>query len=219
MTIRYGQQNLIEKDIDAVVKVLRSVNLTQGPTIELFENTVKEYTGTKFAVAVTNATAALHISCKALGLSEGDYLWTSPNSFVASANCALYCGAQIDFVDIDPETFNICVDALESKLAKAKTRDKLPKIVVPVHFGGEPAEMRRIYELSKQYNFRIIEDASHAIGAEYRGTKIGSCTYSDITVFSFHPVKIITTGEGGMALTNDKFIARKLGLLRSCTTN
>ncbi|MDU3814912.1 UDP-4-amino-4,6-dideoxy-N-acetyl-beta-L-altrosamine transaminase [Mixta calida] len=213
--IRYGQQDITQADIDAVVEVLHSVNLTQGPAITRFEEAVLAHCGAKHALAVNSATSALHIACLALGLGEGDWLWTTPNTFVASANCALYCGAKVDFVDIDPRTYNLCPRELEKKLAKAEAEGRLPKIVVPVHLCGQPCDMRAIKALSERYGFRIIEDASHAIGGKYLGEPIGNCRYSDITIFSFHPVKIITTAEGGMAVTNDDKLATQLGLLRS----
>lgn len=213
--IPYGRQDIQQIDIDAVVEVLRSDWLTQGPVVPRFERSIADYCGARHAVAVNSATSALHIACLALGLGPGDYLWTSPNTFVASANCALYCGARVGFVDIDPHTYNMSVAALEARLIDAEKIGHLPKIVIPVHFAGQPCEMKAIHRLSKRYGFRIIEDASHAIGAEYRGRPVGNCQYSDITVFSFHPVKIITTGEGGMALTNDQELARKMALLRS----
>lgn len=213
--IRYGQQDITQADINAVVEVLKSVNLTQGPNIPQFENAVIEYVGASHAVAVNSATSALHIACLALGLGVGDWLWTTPNTFVASANCALYCGAKVDFVDIDSRTYNLCPEKLEAKLSQAEKVGALPKIIVPVHLAGQPCDMEAIYALSKRYGFKIIEDASHAIGGLYKGEPIGNCRYSDITVFSFHPVKIITTAEGGMALTNNDEIATRLGLLRS----
>ena len=213
--IRYGQQDITQADIDAVVEVLHSVNLTQGPAIERFEQSVMAHCGAKYAFAVSNATAALHIACLALGLAEGDWLWTTPNTFVASANCGLYCGAKVDFVDIDPQTYNLCPVALERKLIQAEQEGRLPKVVVPVHFSGQPCDMKSIHALATRFGFKIIEDASHAIGGRYSGQPIGSGEYSDITVFSFHPVKVITTGEGGMAVTNNKELARRLGLLRS----
>lgn len=213
--IRYGQQDITQADIDAVVEVLHSVNLTQGPAIDRFEQSVMDHCGAKYAFAVSNATAALHISCLALGLAEDDWLWTTPNTFVASANCGLYCGAKVDFVDIDPKTYNLCPVALERKLIQAEQEGRLPKVVVPVHFSGQPCDMKSIHALATRFGFNIIEDASHAIGGRYSGKPIGSGEYSDITVFSFHPVKVITTGEGGMAVTNNKELARKLGLLRS----
>ncbi|MFB2531544.1 UDP-4-amino-4,6-dideoxy-N-acetyl-beta-L-altrosamine transaminase [Paracoccus sp. p4-l81] len=213
--IRYGQQDITQQDIDAVVAVLKSPNLTQGPNIPQFEDAVRAQTGAAHAVAVNSATSALHIACMALDLGPGDWLWTTPNTFVASANCALYCGAQVDFVDIDPKTYNLCPKALEAKLIEAEKQGKLPKIVVPVHLTGQPCDMQAIHALGQKYGFRIIEDASHAIGGRYQGEPIGNCRYSDITVFSFHPVKIITTAEGGMAMTNDAALATRLGLLRS----
>ena len=194
--IPYGKQDIEQADIDSVIDVLKSEFLTQGPQVPLFEKTVSDYCGSKFGVAVNSATSALHIACLALGLGKNDWLWTSPNTFVASANCGLYCGANVDFVDIDPMTYNMSVDALTIKLEEAEKFGKLPKIVVPVHFAGQPCNMPAIHSLSKRYDFKIIEDASHAIGASYNKTKVGSCAHSDITVFSFHPVKIITTGEG-----------------------
>lgn len=213
--IPYGKHEVNEVDIDEVVKILRSDFLTQGSTVPKFENAVANYCGAKNAIATNSATSALHIACLSLDLGPGDILWTSPNTFVASANCALYCGADIDFVDIDPKTYNMSINALLEKLKLAKTTGKLPKIVIPVHFAGQPCEMEAIYDLSKQYGFNIIEDASHAIGSSYNNIKVGSCTYSDITVFSFHPVKIITTAEGGMALTNNKNIAERMYRLRT----
>jgi UDP-4-amino-4,6-dideoxy-N-acetyl-beta-L-altrosamine transaminase len=213
--IRYGQQDITSADIDAVVAILKSVNLTQGPAIPRFEESVLEHCRARHAVAVNSATSALHISCLALGLGPGDWLWTTPNTFVASANCALYCGAKVDFVDIDPRTYNLCPIALERKLVAAEKAGVLPKIIVPVHLAGQPCDMAAIHALGQQYGFRIIEDASHAIGGMYKGEPIGNCRYSDITVFSFHPVKIITTAEGGMALTNDEELGTRLGLLRS----
>lgn len=213
--IPYGRQDIQQCDIDAVVEVLRSDWLTQGPVVPQFEQTVANYCGAAHAVAVNSATSALHLACLALGLRSGDWLWTSPITFVASANCALYCGANVDFVDIDPRTYNMSVEALSEKLRQAETTGTLPKIVMPVHFSGQSCDMKAIHALSKRYGFRIIEDASHAIGASYGNEKVGSCNHSDITVFSFHPVKIITTGEGGMALTNDPNLAQKMSLLRS----
>jgi len=215
MMIPYGQQDITVEDINAVQSVLLSECLTQGPAVPKFEEMAAAYCGTRHAIAVNSATSALHIACLSLGLGPGDILWTSPITFVASSNCALYCGASIDFVDIDPSTYNLSVDRLEEKLIKAKKLGKLPKIVIPVHLCGQPCDMRRIWELSQEYGFQIIEDASHAIGARYQGEPVGNCKYSGITVFSFHPVKIITTGEGGMALTNDQMLAEKMMLLRS----
>lgn len=213
--IPYGKQDISQADIDSVVAVLQSDFLTQGPQVPLFEKTVADYCRAQHAVAVNSATSALHIACLALGLGEGDTLWTSPNTFVASANCGLYCGAKVDFVDIDTNTYNMCAEKLEQKLIQAQTQNKLPKIVIPVHFAGQSCDMRRIYQLGQQYGFKIIEDASHAIGGKYLDKPIGGCQYSDITVFSFHPVKIITTAEGGLATTNQPGLAEKMQLLRS----
>jgi UDP-4-amino-4,6-dideoxy-N-acetyl-beta-L-altrosamine transaminase len=213
--IPYGRQDISQADIDAVVDVLGSDWLTQGPAIERFEATVAEYCGVRYAVAVSSATAALHIACLALDLKEGDRLWTSPNTFVASANCGRYCGATVDFVDIDPQTYNLNPSALEQKLALAAQQGCLPNIVVPVHFAGQSCEMNKIAELSAFYGFRVVEDASHAIGGRYKGQPIGCCHFSDMTVFSFHPVKIITTGEGGMVLTNREDCYERLIRLRS----
>lgn len=213
--IPYGHQEVTPSDIEAVVQVLRSDFLTQGPAVPAFEAAVARGVGARHAVAVSSATAALHIACLALELGPGDWLWTSPITFVASANCALYCGAQVDLVDIDPQTYNMSAQALQAKLIEAKRHGRLPKVVVPVHLCGQPCDMKRIHELSQEYGFKVIEDASHAIGGMYGGQPVGNGRYSDITVFSFHPVKIITTAEGGMALTNDDGLARKLALLRS----
>ncbi|WP_088242259.1 UDP-4-amino-4,6-dideoxy-N-acetyl-beta-L-altrosamine transaminase [Calothrix rhizosoleniae] len=213
--IPYGRQNINQQDIDSVIEVLRSDWLTQGPAIKGFEQAVADYCGAKYAVAVSSATAALHIACLAVGLGQGDTLWTSPNTFVASANCGLYCGARVDFVDINPHTYNLSVDELEYKLAWAKKQSCLPKVVIPVHLAGQSCEMERIAALAKQYGFKVIEDASHAIGGVYQGLPIGSCQFSDMTVFSFHPVKIITTGEGGMVLTNQGDLYEKLIRLRT----
>ena len=213
--IPYGRQSISEADIQAVVDVLRSDFLTQGPVVPAFEQAVASYCRARHGVAASNATAALHIACLALGLGPGDALWTSPITFVASANCALYCGAQVDFVDIDPLTFNMSPVALEKKLVAAKLQGKLPKVVVPVHMCGQPCDMVAIHALSLKFGFKIIEDASHAIGAKYQGEPVGNCRYSDITVFSFHPVKIITTAEGGLSVTNDEQLASKMRLLRS----
>lgn len=213
--IPYGRQDITEADIEAVVAVLRSDFLTQGPVVPRFEQAVADYCGAGHALAVNSATSALHLACLALGLGPGDWLWTSPITFVASANCGLYCGAQVDFVDIDPRSGNLCPDALEAKLVRAEQEGRLPKVVVPVHLAGEPCDMQAINALARKYGFRVIEDASHAIGGSYQGERIGSCRYSDITVFSFHPVKVITTGEGGMAMTNDAALAARMALLRS----
>jgi UDP-4-amino-4,6-dideoxy-N-acetyl-beta-L-altrosamine transaminase len=213
--IPYGRQSISETDIQAVLDVLRSDWLTQGPSIELFEHAVADYCGARHAVAVNSATSALHIACIAAGLAPGDILWTSPNTFVASANCALYCGASVDFVDIDPRTYNLCVVALETKLRQARQTGRLPKVVVPVHFAGQPCEMERIAALGREYGFTVIEDASHAIGGKYHGDPVGNCRHADMTVFSFHPVKIVTTGEGGMITTNRQDINDRLVRLRS----
>ena len=213
--IPYGKQDVDQADIDSIIRVLKSDFLTQGPQVPLFEKHVSDYCGASFAVAVNSATSALHIACLALGLDKGDWLWTSPNTFVASANCGLYCGANVDFVDIDPNTYNLCTRELEKKLIQAKKDNNLPKIVIPVHFAGQSCDMEKISSLSKEYGFSVIEDASHAIGGRYQGNSIGCCQHSDITVFSFHPVKIITTAEGGLATTNDVSIADKMKTLRS----
>jgi len=213
--IPYGHQDIRAEDIDAVADVLKSDFITQGPAIPRFEEAVARYCGTSHAVAVSNATAALHIACLALGLGPGDWAWTSPNTFVASANCARFCGANVDFVDIDPLTYNMAPEALAAKLEIADRQKRLPRVVIPVHFAGQSCDMRFIRELALKYDFRIIEDASHCIGGRYLDEPIGSCRYSDIAVFSFHPVKIITTGEGGMALTNDAKLAKHMERLRS----
>jgi UDP-4-amino-4,6-dideoxy-N-acetyl-beta-L-altrosamine transaminase len=213
--IPYGRQSIGEEDIAAVVAVLRSDFLTQGPAVPRFETAVAERVGAKHAVAVNSATSALHIACLALGVGPGDRVWTSPNTFVASANCARYCGAEVDFVDIDPATWNLSVPALERILAITETQGKLPKVVIPVHLCGQSCDMQAIHALGRRYGFRIVEDASHAIGATYQGRPVGDCRYSDIAVFSFHPVKIITTGEGGLALTNDAELAWRMAALRT----
>lgn len=213
--IPYGKQNIIIKDVQAVIEVLESEWLTQGPTIERFEQAVADYCGVKYAVAVSSATAALHIACLALGLQPGDKLWTTTNTFVASANCGLYCGAKVDFVDIDSQTYNMGIKALERKLEEANRLGNLPKVLIPVHFAGQSCEMSMIAELSKRYKFHVIEDASHAIGGSYLGYKVGSCAFSEMTVFSFHPVKIVTTGEGGMVTTNRKDVYEHLLRLRT----
>lgn len=213
--IPYGRQDITQDDIDAVVAVLRSDFLTQGPQVPRFEAAVAEKVGAAFSVAVNSATSALHIACLALDLGPGDWLWTSPITFVASANCGLYCGAQVDFVDIDPRTYNLCPQKLEQKLISAEQVGRLPKVVVPVHLCGQPCDMQAIHALAVRFGFKIIEDASHAIGGKYKGEPIGGCRYSDITVFSFHPVKIITTAEGGLALTNDAVLANRMALFRS----
>ena len=213
--IPYGRQDITQADVDAVVGVLQSDFLTQGPMVPRFEEQIARHVGASHALAVNSATSALHIACLALGLGPGDRLWTSPVTFVASANCGLYCGAQVDFVDIDPRTYNICPTALASKLERAELEGTLPKIVVAVHLCGQPCEMQKIHSLATRFGFKLIEDASHAIGGKYLGEFIGNCKFSDITVFSFHPVKIITTAEGGMALTNNPELANKMALLRS----
>jgi len=213
--IPYGKQDISQSDIDSVVSVLKSDFLTQGPQVPLFEKTVAEYCEAEYGVAVNSATSALHIACLSLDLGKGDWLWTSPNSFVASANCGLYCGAMVDFVDINPKTYNLSIEELEKKLIQAKLDNKLPKIVIPVHFAGQSCDMRRIYSLGQEYGFKIIEDASHAIGGKYLDKPIGCCQYSDITVFSFHPVKIITTAEGGLATTNNEKLVERMQLFRS----
>lgn len=213
--IPYGRHDISQADIDAVVEVLRSDFLTQGPKVPAFERAVAGHCGAKHAVAVNSATSALHIACLALGVGHGDMVWTSPITFVASANCALYCGAQVDFVDIDPQTYNLSVECLKNKLEQAEKLGTLPKVVIPVHLSGQPCDMEGIHALSLRYGFKIIEDASHAIGGRYKGEPVGNCRYSDMTVFSFHPVKIITTGEGGMVVTNDPVMANQLVRLRS----
>lgn len=213
--IPYGRQLISQTDIDAVVDVLRSDWLTQGPAVPRFEHALAERVGARYAVAVNSATSALHIACLALDLGPGDILWTVPNTFVASANCGRYCGATVDFVDIDLATLNISVSALSIKLEDARRQGRLPKVVVPVHFAGQPTEQEAIWRLAQEYGFRVLEDASHAVGASLHGEPVGSCRWSDITVFSFHPVKIITTAEGGMALTNDPQLAQRMSLLRS----
>lgn len=213
--IPYGRQDITQADIDAVVEVLQSDFLTQGPKVPLFEQTVAEKVVAKYALALNSASSALHIACMALGLGQGDILWTTPVTFVASANCGLFCGAKIDFVDIDPRTYNLCPRALEAKLLAAERDGKLPKILVAVHLCGQSCDMQAIHLLSQRYGFKIIEDASHAIGGKYKGEYIGNGRFSDITVFSFHPVKIITTAEGGMALTNNRELAERMNLYRS----
>ena len=213
--IPYGRQDISQEDIDAVVDVLKSDFLTQGPKVPAFESALTSHTGAKYALAVNSATSALHIACMALELGEGDWLWTSPNTFVASANAGLYCGAKVDFIDIDSRTYNLCPNKLEKKLQIADLDGCLPKVLVPVHLCGQPCDMKRIRELCNKYNVKIVEDASHAIGGSYQGAPIGNCKYSDITVFSFHPVKIVTTAEGGAALTNDHELAAKMALYRS----
>jgi len=213
--IPYGRQVINEDDIAAVEAVLRSDYLTQGPVLPRFERAVADRVGAAHAVAVNSATSALHIACLALDLGPDDLLWTSPITFVASANCGRYCGADVDFVDIDPDTFNICPDALATKLDTAAQAGRMPKIIVAVHMCGQSPDMARISKLAHAHGVRLIEDASHSIGADYLGTPVGNCAYSDITVFSFHPVKIITTAEGGMAMTNDADLAVRMERLRS----
>ncbi|MFT2112609.1 UDP-4-amino-4,6-dideoxy-N-acetyl-beta-L-altrosamine transaminase [Marinomonas sp. 2405UD68-3] len=213
--IPYGKQSISQEDIDAVVDVLQSDWLTQGPKVPVFEEAIAEYCTANYSIAVNSATSALHIACLALGVGKGDLVWTSPISFVASANCALYCGARVDFVDIDLATGNMSVNELERKLIVAEQENRLPKAVIPVHLAGQSCDMQSIHKLAKKYGFKIIEDASHAIGAEYRNNKVGCCEFSDITVFSFHPVKIITSAEGGMAVTNDSALNATMKRLRS----
>lgn len=213
--VPYGRQSISPEDIQAVVDVLQSDFLTQGPAVPAFEKGVSAYCGAGHAVAVNSATSALHIACMALGVGAGDLVWTSPITFVASANCALYCGADVDFVDIDPTTYNMSVAALAAKLEKADRQGRLPKVVIPVHLAGQSCDMAAIRGLADRYGFRIIEDASHAVGGRYRGEPVGNCRYSDIAIFSFHPVKIITTAEGGLALSNDAELARRMGLYRT----
>jgi UDP-4-amino-4,6-dideoxy-N-acetyl-beta-L-altrosamine transaminase len=214
--IPYGKQDITQQDIDAVVDVLKSDFLTQGPQVPLFEKSIKDVAKAKYALAVNSATSALHIACLALDVGKGDVVWTTPITFVASANCALYCGADIDFVDINGDTYNLCAVKLEQKLVHAKANDlPLPKVVIPVHLCGQPCEMDKIHKLGTEYGFSIIEDASHAIGGKYKNKPIGNCEYSDITIFSFHPVKIVTTAEGGVATTNNQALAQKMELLRS----
>ncbi|MEI6002635.1 UDP-4-amino-4,6-dideoxy-N-acetyl-beta-L-altrosamine transaminase [Paraburkholderia bengalensis] len=214
-TIPYGRQSIDDADVACVIEVLRSAWLTQGPAIRRFEEQVAQYCGARYAVAVSNATAALHVACLALGLGPGDLLWTSPNTFVASANCALYCGADVDFVDIDLRTLNMSVDHLAEKLEIAERAGRLPKVVVPVHFAGQSCEMEALHALSQRYGFALLEDASHAIGGRYQDVPVGSCRHADATVFSFHPVKIVTTGEGGMVLTNREDLHQALLRFRS----
>jgi UDP-4-amino-4,6-dideoxy-N-acetyl-beta-L-altrosamine transaminase len=213
--IPYGRQSISEADIAEVVRVLRSDFLTQGPEIPAFERVVASHCGARHSVAMNSATAALHVACKALGVGPGDRVWTSPITFVASANCALYCGAEVDFVDVDPRTYNLSPNALAIKLAAAAAAGRLPKVIIPVHLCGQPCDMAGIREQADRFGCKIIEDASHAIGAHFRGQPVGSCAHSDITIFSFHPVKIITTGEGGLATTNDVLLAKRMQLLRS----
>tara|TARA_A100001011_G_C14296885_1_gene838845 strand:- start:1620 stop:2774 length:1155 start_codon:yes stop_codon:yes gene_type:complete len=213
--IPYSRQNINQQDVLEVNKVLRSNFLTQGNNVRKFEKIISKYTKAKYSVAVNSASSALHIACLALGIKKNDIVWTVPNTFVASANCAIHCGATVDFVDIDPDDWNISISSLQKKLEIAKIRNKLPKLIVPVHFAGLPSNQEKIWALSKKYKFKILEDASHSIGAKYKNQRSGSCKWSDITVFSFHPVKIITTGEGGMALTNNKILSDRMKILRT----
>ena len=213
--IPYGRQDIQDSDVDAVLSVLQSDFLTQGPAVPRFEQAVSKHCGARHAVAVNSATSALHIALMALDVTAGDVVWTSPNTFVASSNAALYCGGSVDFVDIDPVTYNMSVSALSEKLAYAEKLGRLPKVVIPVHLTGQPCDMAQIHDLAQQYGFKVVEDASHAIGGQYQNQPIGNCAYSDVTVFSFHPVKIVTTAEGGMAMTNDDTLAEKMALYRS----
>jgi UDP-4-amino-4,6-dideoxy-N-acetyl-beta-L-altrosamine transaminase len=213
--IPYGKQSINQDDINAVVDVLKSDFLTQGSKVDELENDLVNYCKATYVKVVNNGTSALHLAYLATGLKQGDIVWTTPNTFVATANAALYCGASVDFVDINPKTYNLSIDCLKEKLAKAKKDNKLPKLVVPVHFSGQSCEMKDIWALSKEYGFKVIEDACHALGSEYLDKKVGCCEYSDMTVFSFHPVKMITTGEGGAIMTNNKQLEEKIALLRS----
>lgn len=213
--IPYGKQDINQQDINAVISVLESDYLTQGPQVPRFEQAINKLTQSQYAVAVNSATSALHIACLALGVGKGDIVWTSPITFVASANCALYCGATVDFVDIDPQTYNLSALELEKKLIQAQQDKKLPKVVIPVHLAGQCCDMQKIHQLSVEYGFKIIEDAAHAIGGYYKNQPIGNCHYGDITVFSFHPVKIVTTAEGGVATTNNLQLAHRMQRLRS----
>lgn len=213
--IPYGKQDINQVDIDAVVNVLKSDFLTQGQQVPLFEKTLADYCGVNYAKAVSNGTAALHLAYLAIGVAKNDIVWTSANTFVATANAALYCGAKVNFIDIDPKTYNLSVKCLRESLFQAKKDNKLPKLVVPVHFAGQSCEMKEIWQLSKEYGFKIIEDACHALGGEYKNKKVGACEYSDMAVFSFHSVKMITTGEGGAIVTNNKKLDEKIELLRS----
>ncbi len=213
--IPYARQNISEQDIEAVARVLRSDFITQGPVVAQFEAAIAHYCNAQYAIAVSSGTAALHLACLALNVSKGDIVWTSPNTFVASANCALYCGASIDFIDIDPVTYNISIEVLQQKLAIARKNNQLPAVIIAVHFAGQSCDMQAIYKLSQEYGFKIIEDAAHALGADYQNHKIGSCRYSDISIFSLHPAKMITSGEGGLILTNNRTLADKVTLLRT----
>ena len=213
--LNYSKQTIDKSDINAVTKVLKSKWLTTGPFVKEFEKRVREKVNAKYCTAVNSATSALHIACMALGVKQGDYVWTSSNTFVASANCALLCGAKIDLLDIELNNYNLDVTKLEQKLIKAKKKNKLPKVIIPVHFAGYPCDMKKIFDLSKKFRFKIIEDASHALGSIYKKDKIGNCKFSEATIFSFHPVKIITTGEGGVITTNNKNLNNKLKSLRN----
>ncbi len=215
MMIPYGRQDISQADIEAVIGVLRSDWLTQGPVVPQFERSLASYCGAKYAVAVSSATSALHLACLALEVGPGDIGWTVPNTFVASANCLRYCGASVDFVDIEKSTLNIDLGALEERLRAARREGKLPKVLIPVHFAGRSCDMKTIRKLADEYGFHVIEDASHAVGANYAGQPVGNCAYSDLTVFSFHPVKIMTTGEGGMVVGNDAEMLNRIGRLRS----
>ncbi len=212
--IPYSRQSIDTQDKKSVLKVLNSNFLTQGPKVEEFEKKINKFSGSKYAVAANSGSSALHIACLALDIKKGDLVWTVPNTFVASANCAINCGAKIDLVDIDKDTFNISIESLEKKLIEAKKRKNIPKVLIPVHLGGQPTQQRKIWKLSKKYGFKILEDASHSIGAKHHGIKVGSCKWSHITVFSFHPVKIITTAEGGVATTNSKSLEKKMRIFR-----
>ena len=213
--IPYGRQSISEADIEAVVEVLRSDFLTQGPTVPAFEEAIASLCGARYGVAMNSATSALHLACLALGVGPGDRVWTSPLTFVASSNAALYCGAAVDFVDVDERTYNMCPIRLAEKLDRAAEAGMLPKVIIPVHLTGQSCDMAAIHAAASRHGVRIIEDASHAIGASYRGEPVGNCKYSDIAIFSFHPVKIVTTGEGGMAMTDDPHLADLMRLDRS----
>ena len=213
--IPYSRQYIDQKDINNVIKVLKSPLITQGKIVPKFEEKISKQCGSKFALAANSATSALHLACMALEIKRGDIVWTVPNTFVASANCGLYCGAKVDFVDIDNETYNININKLAKKLELAKKKNKLPRVLIPVHFAGQPTEQDKIWRLSKKYKFKIIEDASHSLGAVFKNEKVGSCRWSDLTIFSFHPVKMITTGEGGMVLTNSSKLSTKIEMLRN----
>ena len=212
--IHYSRQKIDKRDLNEVTKALKKDFITTGPTVLNFEKALSRVVKSKFAVATNSATSALHIACLSMGLKKDDWVWTSPNSFVSTSNCALYCGAKIDFVDIDPRTFNLSIRMMKDKLKKTKKKN-LPKILIPVSFAGQSCEMKEIYRLSKIYNFMILEDSSHALGAKYNNNFVGCGKYADISVFSFHPVKMITTGEGGVAVTNNKKFYKKMLLYRS----